>query len=158
MEAAHRALRDLPVLPCVGVQRRTLVDARVVPALRRTAARTPAPGLSRRDRPRERLDEVLELARRPALERLAVALVRGDDAVAVVPVQPRLGVEPERAPGARGDCREDVRPRVAPVRARVAEDDFDWSVAGEKKLKGLQKPIKTFRPRPRGSKEEEKKG
>jgi adenylate cyclase len=42
-----------------------------------------------------------------------------------------------------------------PVRA-AAEDRFDWSAAGEKKLKGLQKPIKTFRPRPRGSKEEQK--
>ena len=36
---------------------------------------------------------------------------------------------------------------------KAAEDRFDWSVAGEKRLKGLQKPIKTFRPRPRGSKE-----
>jgi class 3 adenylate cyclase len=38
-----------------------------------------------------------------------------------------------------------------PVR-EAAEDEFDWSTAGEKKLKGLQKPIKTFRPRPRGTK------
>jgi adenylate cyclase len=38
----------------------------------------------------------------------------------------------------------------------AAEDGFDWSEAGEKKLKGLQKPIKTYRPRPRGSKETEK--
>ena len=38
-----------------------------------------------------------------------------------------------------------------PVR-EAAEDRFDWSAAGEKKLKGLQKPIKTFRPRPRGTK------
>jgi adenylate cyclase len=42
-----------------------------------------------------------------------------------------------------------------PVR-EAAEDRFDWSAAGEKKLKGLQKPITTFRPRPLGSKEEEK--
>jgi adenylate cyclase len=42
-----------------------------------------------------------------------------------------------------------------PVR-EAAEDRFDWSAAGEKKLKGLQKPIKTYRPRPRGSKEETK--
>jgi adenylate cyclase len=41
-----------------------------------------------------------------------------------------------------------------PVRD-AAEDRFDWSSAGEKKLKGLQKPIKTFRPRPRGAKEED---
>jgi adenylate cyclase len=33
----------------------------------------------------------------------------------------------------------------------AAEDRFDWSAAGEKKLKGLQKPVKTFRPRPRGT-------
>jgi adenylate cyclase len=36
----------------------------------------------------------------------------------------------------------------------AAEDRFDWSAAGEKKLKGLQKPIKTYRPRPPGTKEE----
>jgi adenylate cyclase len=42
-----------------------------------------------------------------------------------------------------------------PVR-EAAEDAFDWSAAGEKKLKGLQKPIRTFRPRPLGSKEAEK--
>jgi adenylate cyclase len=36
------------------------------------------------------------------------------------------------------------------VRA-AAEDGFDWSAAGEKRLKGLNKPIKTFRPRPLGS-------
>ena len=40
-----------------------------------------------------------------------------------------------------------------PVR-EAAEDRFDWSAAGEKKLKGLQKPLKTFRPRPRGAKQE----
>jgi adenylate cyclase len=34
----------------------------------------------------------------------------------------------------------------------AADDRFDWSAAGEKKLKGLQKPIKTHRPRPRGAK------
>jgi len=39
-----------------------------------------------------------------------------------------------------------------PVR-EAAADRFDWSSAGEKKLKGLQKPVKTYRPRPRGSKE-----
>ena len=38
-----------------------------------------------------------------------------------------------------------------PVR-EAAEDGFDWSAAGEKKLKGLQKPLKTYRPRPRGTK------
>ena len=42
-----------------------------------------------------------------------------------------------------------------PVR-EAAEDGFDWSAAGEKKLKGLLKPIKTFRPRRRGSREAKK--
>jgi class 3 adenylate cyclase len=42
---------------------------------------------------------------------------------------------------------EDVR--------EAAKDRFDWSVAGDKKLKGLNKPVKTFRPRPRGSKDED---
>src|SRR6185295_16463382 len=50
--------------------------------------------LGRADRPCQRLDEVLELRGRPALERLAVALVGGDHGVAVVPVEPRLGIEP----------------------------------------------------------------
>src|SRR3954471_18409617 len=44
--------------------------------------------------PRQRFDEVLELRRRPAFERLAPRLVGGDDRVAVVPVQARLGVQP----------------------------------------------------------------
>ena len=38
----------------------------------------------------------------PAFERGAVLLVGGDHAVTVVPVQPRLGVQPERAPGLGG--------------------------------------------------------
>jgi adenylate cyclase len=42
------------------------------------------------------------------------------------------------------------------VRA-AAEDRFDWSAAGDKRLKGLTKPIKTFRPRPPGSKEDDGK-
>jgi adenylate cyclase len=42
------------------------------------------------------------------------------------------------------------------VRA-AAEDGFDWSAAGDKRLKGLNKPIKTFRPRPPGSKEDDGK-
>src|SRR3954466_16175608 len=75
------------------------------------------------DRPRQRLDEVLELAGRPALEGLAPRLVGGDHRIAVVPVQPRLGVEPERPPGLLGDRGEDVGARGAPVRARVAEHD-----------------------------------
>jgi adenylate cyclase len=42
----------------------------------------------------------------------------------------------------------------------AAEDRFDWSAAGEKKLKGLNKPLTTFRARPRGTKQEDdgKKG
>ena len=39
---------------------------------------------------------------------------------------------------------------------KAAEERFDWSAAGEKRLKGLQKPITTFRPRPPGSKEDAK--
>src|SRR3954447_23025569 len=109
-EASPDALRQLSVVRSRGLQRRALVDAGDVRALRCGAGRAgPRGGASaRRDRPRQRLDEVLELARRPALERLAVALVGGDDRVAVVPVQPRLGVEPERAPGAGRDAGEDV--------------------------------------------------
>src|SRR3954452_18732104 len=76
-----------------------------------------------RDRPRQRLDELLELAGRPALEGLAPRLVGGDHRVAVVPVQARLGVEPERAAGLLGDQSEQVRARVAAVGARVAEHD-----------------------------------
>ena len=41
-----------------------------------------------------------------------------------------------------------------PVR-KAAEDRFDWSAAGDRKLKGLQKPLKTFRPRPLGATEKE---
>src|SRR3954470_24320573 len=39
----------------------------------------------------------------------------------------------------------------------AAEDRFDWSPAGDKKLKGLNKPLKTYRPRPAGSKEDDGK-
>jgi adenylate cyclase len=39
----------------------------------------------------------------------------------------------------------------------AAEDRFDWSAAGDKKLKGLNKPLKTYRPRPRGAKQEEER-
>jgi adenylate cyclase len=37
----------------------------------------------------------------------------------------------------------------------AAEDRFDWSAAGDKRLKGLNKPLETFRPRPPGSKEDD---
>src|SRR4051794_16764521 len=37
----------------------------------------------------------------------------------------------------------------------AAEDRFDWSPAGDKRLKGLNKPLKTYRPRPRGAKRED---
>src|SRR4051812_42221548 len=75
------------------------------------------------DRPRKRLDELLELPRRPALEGLAPRLVGGDHRIAVVPVQARLGIEPERAAGLLGDQSEQVRARIAAVGARVAEHD-----------------------------------
>jgi adenylate cyclase len=39
----------------------------------------------------------------------------------------------------------------------AAEDRFDWSAAGDKRLKGLNKPLTTFRPRPPGSKEDDGK-
>src|SRR4051794_7213896 len=70
------------------------------------------------DRARERLDEVLELLGRPALVRLAVLFVRRDHRVAVVPVQARLGVQPERPAGLAGDVGEEVGAGVAAVGAR----------------------------------------
>ena len=96
---------------------------RRVMGLRYPRSRDVKPARQPRNRARQRLDEVLELLGGPALEGLAVLLVGGDHRVAVVPVQPRLGVQPERAPGLGGDLGEDVGARVAAVRARVAEDD-----------------------------------
>ena len=52
-----------------------------------------------------------------------MALVGGHHRVAVVPVEARLGVEPEGAPGALGDLGEDLGVRLAAVGAGVAEDD-----------------------------------
>src|SRR3984957_2528835 len=75
------------------------------------------------DGARQGANEVLERRGRPALEGRAELLVGGYYRVAVVPVEPRLWVEPEGAPGARGDLGEDVGTRVAPVGARVAEHD-----------------------------------
>src|SRR5919204_5774190 len=75
------------------------------------------PRLIARARAGERLDELLELARGPALECAAVAFVRGDDGVAVVPVQVRLGVQPERAAGLLRHLREHVGAWVAAVGA-----------------------------------------
>src|SRR3954464_2175303 len=69
------------------------------------------------------LHEVLELAGRPALVGLAERLVGRDHAVAVVPVQARLGGETGGAAGPFGDAAEDVGARVAAVGAGVAEDD-----------------------------------
>ncbi len=40
------------------------------------------------------------------------------------------------------------------VRDAAGEDAFAWSTAGEKKLKGLSSPVKTFRARPPGHKSE----
>ena len=59
---------------------------------------------------------------RPALECRAVLRVGGDHAVAVVPVQARLGVEPERAPGAAAIAAKSPR-AGPPVGAGVAEHD-----------------------------------
>jgi hypothetical protein len=63
--------------------------------------------------------------RGPALEdAVAVALVGGHHRVAVVPVEARLGVQPERAAGAcSADRGEDLGVRLAAVGARVAEHD-----------------------------------
>ena len=61
---------------------------------------------------------------RPALEgAVAVALVGGHHRVAVVPVELRLGVEPEQPAGALGDLGEDLGVRLAAVGAGVAEHD-----------------------------------
>ena len=35
------------------------------------------------------------------------------------------------------------------VKECIGDDTFIWSEAGEKKLKGLNKPLKTYRPRPK---------
>jgi adenylate cyclase len=54
-----------------------------------------------------------------------------------------------------------ARPGAVLVTEQVreaADDRFDWSSAGEKRLKGLTKPIKAYRPRPLGAKEEAAKG
>jgi adenylate cyclase len=37
------------------------------------------------------------------------------------------------------------------VKKEVGDDAFAWSTAGEKKLKGLNKPLPTYRPRKKGS-------
>src|SRR6202035_5768102 len=79
------------------------------------------------NRAREGLDEVLQLGGRPALKGGAVLLVGGDHRVAVVPIQARLGVQPEGAPGPRGHLAEQVGARVAAVGARVAQDDHGGS-------------------------------
>src|SRR5436190_3176424 len=88
-----------------------------------TSIGSPAAGALVGDRARQRLDELLELAGRPALEGLAPGLVGGGHRVAVIPVQARLGVEPERPPRLLGDRGEDVGARVAPVGSRVAQHD-----------------------------------
>ena len=70
------------------------------------------------------VDEVLQVPGRPALEgAVAVALVGGHHRVAVVPVELRLRVEPEQAPGPFGDLGEDLGVGLAAVGAGVAEDD-----------------------------------
>src|SRR6185436_9562215 len=74
--------------------------------------------------PRDHVHELLELLRGPAFEHaVAVGLVGLHHRVAVVPVQTRLGIEPEGAPGAVRDVPENARMRLAAVRARVAQHD-----------------------------------
>ena len=41
------------------------------------------------------------------------------------------------------------------VKEQVGAGTFAWSAAGEKKLKGLNKPLKTYRPRSAGDPREE---
>src|SRR5947209_2041320 len=89
-----------------------------VPGLARMLARACRTALPGQD-----LDELLELIGPPALERGAVTLVGGDHAVAVVPVEPGLGVQPERPPSLGSDGGEQVIARRAAVRACVAADD-----------------------------------
>src|SRR5687768_14291352 len=73
---------------------------------------------------RDDVHELLQVLGGPALEsRGAVLLVSGHDRVAVVPVELRLGVEPERPAGSVGDLGEDLGVRLAAVGARVAEHD-----------------------------------
>src|SRR5680860_773263 len=68
------------------------------------------------------VDEVLQVAGGPALEgAVAVALVGGHYRVAVVPVEPRLGVEPEEAAGPLRHLGEDLGVRLAAVGAGVAD-------------------------------------
>ena len=93
-----------PPAPLVSTPR----DATLM-STRPTLPRRAGLALGGDDGPRQRAHEVLELRGRPALERRAVLLVGGDHRVAVVPVQARLGVQPERAPGARGDLRRRCR-------------------------------------------------
>src|SRR5665648_359458 len=75
------------------------------------------------DRTSERLHEILELGGGPALERGAPLLIGGDHRVAVVPVETRLGVQPERAARSHRYLPEQVGARVAAVGAGVAEHD-----------------------------------
>ena len=58
------------------------------------ATRDGPPAVLRDDRAGEGLDEILELVGPPALERRAVALIRRDHAVTVIPVEPWLGIQP----------------------------------------------------------------
>src|ERR1700754_3239631 len=94
-------------------------------ARRTTAARLRVPrSFGGGDAAGDDVDEVLQVAGRPALEgAVAVALVGGHHRVAVVPVELRLRVEPEEPAGALGDLGEDLGVRLAPVGARVAEHD-----------------------------------
>src|SRR5436190_6050093 len=86
--------------------------------------RLPYPLIGRGDPARDNGLDPLQVARGPALEgRRRVWLVRRHHRVAVVPVQARLGVEPEGSAGAIGDAAEGVGVGLAAVRSGVAEDD-----------------------------------
>src|SRR3954452_20142109 len=140
--AAGDSVATTPPLPLTPSWYREPWTAEAIPgakptetaAVRTTASersmqhRYPRAGASQRvrsmaHRARQRLDEVLELLGRPALVGLAVLLVGRDHRVAVVPIQPRLGVQPEGAARLGGDLGEDVGAWVAAVGAGVAEHD-----------------------------------
>src|SRR5680860_611854 len=89
-----------------------------------TDAAAEAASVRRGDAAGDHVDEVLQVAGGPALEgAVAVALVGGHHRVAVVPVEPRLGVEPEEAAGPLRHLGEDLGVRLAAVGAGVAEHD-----------------------------------
>src|SRR6202012_3694980 len=82
------------------------------------------PSFGGRGGPRDDVDEVLQVAGGPALEgAVAIAFVGAHHGVAVVPVELRLGVQPEQPAGTLGDPGEYLGVRLAAVGAGVAEHD-----------------------------------